>query len=355
IAQGDPDGDYTEMQRPVAQAHWLAQNPWTIGNLANRRFNYPAEPSWQLASSRSSSSAMPGAWTQVNHYYLWDIEPFLTGQGPLAERHAGSMRPFWLARRHGVRNAAYEERVMTFNGDPRGRPVALSTWTDWDVFRGVPGDYVMEVDSSNYGRLCAPGGGGPMDPLRHAAAGCVSVSVSDEGRRMVAEMVDAPLLVQLADSSWHRFGVQWWGAVGLAEFEAMAERSADTLSAMPGCAGGVVQGPGGRVKWFGSLRLEGGGTVPVTDIIDADRNYGAQFLIDTVTVESRQRGALLLFKPHSHDSAEAMPTTLFGAVVSSIGHQQRDTRFIPAVTYNMAASNGGTGTGLCNEVHGFTC
>ena len=78
---------------------------------------YPSEPSWQVASSTTSSPDRPDAFTKKKFYYLWDIEPFVSGVGNgLSERWEGSLRPFYLARKYGIRNTVYEERVTTWEG-----------------------------------------------------------------------------------------------------------------------------------------------------------------------------------------------------------------------------------------------
>ncbi|MBK9453737.1 MAG: RHS repeat-associated core domain-containing protein [Bacteroidetes bacterium] len=313
LQQGDPDGDYAEMHRPaIGTDPWLETIPWAA--TPSPAFNYPPEPSWQVASSYSSSSAVPGAWTLTNNYYLWDIEPFLMGQGQLQERFIGSMRPFWLARRHGVRDAVVEQKVTVFDGDPRGKPVALSTWYEWDVFRDVPGDFIFNVDSTNYGIRCIPGGGGPMDPTRHAVANCVKTDTSEivGVEKMVTEVADHPLHIQLNDSTWHRLSVWRYGAVDFDVYGTMPEYGSDTVASVPFCPAGFVTGPDGKIKWFGTLDLGNGSMAPVTDILPADRNYGEQFAIDSLTEESKEKPAVLVFTPHIHfsDSVGASATQM---------------------------------------------
>ncbi|MBL0020473.1 MAG: hypothetical protein IPP17_29560 [Bacteroidetes bacterium] len=224
------------------------------------------------------------------------------------------MRPFWLARRHGVRDAVVEQKVTVFDGDPRGKPVALSTWYEWDVFRDVPGDFIFNVDSTNYGIRCIPGGGGPMDPTRHAVANCVKTDTSEivGVEKMVTEVADHPLHIQLNDSTWHRLSVWRYGAVDFEVYGTMPEYGSDTVASVPFCPAGFVTGPDGKIKWFGTLDLGNGSMAPVTDILPADRNYGEQFAIDSLTEESKEKPAVLVFTPHIHfsDSVGASATQM---------------------------------------------
>ena len=55
--------------------------PDTLGNLL---FKYPLEPSWQLASTTTRSSAMPGGYSRSENYYLcYYMRLFITKKSDL--------------------------------------------------------------------------------------------------------------------------------------------------------------------------------------------------------------------------------------------------------------------------------
>lgn len=212
------------------------------------------------------------------------------------------MRPFWLARRHGVRDALYEERTTVHDGDPRGRPVALSTYYEWDVFRNVEGDFVQEVDWTHAGNACMPG---DEDPARLAVACVDTAGAVDMAAEAVAEVLDWPGTVQVADSGWWTFKAVRWAEATRLQWDGAARRQADTIAGIAGCAGGYVAGPDGSTKWFGSLHLADGRTLQATDLLVPHCNHGCQAQADSLTAASREKGAPIAFLPHRHASGEA--------------------------------------------------
>lgn len=292
----DLDGDYHEMYRPVMPGfNPLSQEPWHTSS----GFAYPQEPSWMVAAVRESSSGRPHASTERRFYYLWDIVPFVTGFPQDVERHEGSHRPYHLAKKYGIRDALYEERVTVWDGNPAHKPVSLSTWYEHDVFRDVPGDFVWRMDSANYGRVCAPGGGGPLETGRQALVYCTGEARQAEAERAVVETLDDPRLVQDQAGTWWTLPVVAWAALSLPDYEAMPPGTAS--APVTGCAGGFVAGPDGGIKYFGDFALPGGGSLAASSLQVAERNYGKETGPDTLTQESHQKVSLTAFLPHAHD------------------------------------------------------
>ncbi|MEL7401442.1 MAG: hypothetical protein AAFN68_12860, partial [Pseudomonadota bacterium] len=131
--RADTEGDYDEMWRSIAVAPWFTTAPWY--DVSQKAFSYHSEPSWQLASTKTSSSDHPGAFREKRIFYLWDIAPFLYFNIPLSQRFEGSHRPYYLARKYGIRSAAYEEQTRSYNGNPDEVPHQLSTYFQYDMFQ----------------------------------------------------------------------------------------------------------------------------------------------------------------------------------------------------------------------------
>ncbi|MEM6272993.1 MAG: RHS repeat-associated core domain-containing protein, partial [Bacteroidota bacterium] len=271
--RADTDGDYDEMWRSIALSPWFTRTPWY--HASSGQFSYASEPSWQLASTRSSSSDHPGAFQEKRFFYLWDIAPFLAFNDPLTQRFAGSHRPFYLARKYGIRSVAYEQQVRRHNGHPDEPPHQLSTYFQYDIFQNVPGDFVWQADSSNYGRLCDPGdGGGPMQTNRQAATYCFGEGEPVQIEAEVAELLADPRYVKSPSGQWYFFPIESYTALDLAQIAAP----------QPACPGGVVIGLESEAHYFGTLDMAGGGTIAAASIAAPGK-----------------KTLLLGFCPHKHD------------------------------------------------------
>lgn len=285
----DTEGDYQEMYRDQNPNPWHTLAPWY--NQSLNQFSYHAEPSWQLASTTITSSDHPDAFQTKNYYYLWDIEPFLSFFGGLVERFEGSHRPFYLARKYGIRSAAYEEKVSSWNGNPDEAIYNLSTYYHYDIFRDVPGDFVWDVDSSGYGRLCDTNDDNPMVNLRQAATYCFGEGKSVDTEEATIQLLDDPRYVK-SGGQWYFFPVESYTAIDLAE----------TAQPQPSCSGGVVIGLKSEANYFGTLNIQGGGSIAASSVTDASRNYGLEGNSTTLTDGSKEKTVLLAFLPHAHDS-----------------------------------------------------
>lgn len=297
----DTNGDYAEMYRyQLPGANVFTDEPWF--DLSNGRFSYGPEPSWQIASTRMSSPDMPGAYHEKRYYYLWDIGPFLTGHSVLADRHIGSHRPYWLAQHWGVRNTVVEEQTLTHNGEKKAKALSHSTYYHYDVFRDVPGDFIVKEDRSNYGSICSPGNGGPIETYRQSVTYCFGTGSRDssalQGKEALAAYLDDPTLIQLQNGDWWRFPVKTYSAITATAFDAMAMQ--DVTAQPSGCAAGFVTGTEGQIKYFGTLDLGSAGAAPVSLIQNPTRNYGT-LAADSLNPISNEKVAPLLFLPHKHD------------------------------------------------------
>lgn len=271
----DTDGDFFEMYRDNNPIPFHKLVPYFY--IAFNRFSYYAEPSWQRASTTITSSDHPGAFSRKNWYYLWDIGPFLSFFDPIVQRYQGSHRPFYLAQKYGIRSVVYEEKSTSSSGNPQESPHTISTYYDYGIFDDVPSDFVWDVDSTNYKQLCQSGDNGPMNTLRQAATYCFApgqpVQIEDARARLKAD----PRFVK-SGNQWYFFPVEGYTAVDLAQ----------AANPQPACSGGVVIGLKSEANYFGTLQIEGGGSITASSI----------------PADTSQRAILLGWLPHAHDSLQ---------------------------------------------------
>lgn len=340
--QQDTDGDYEEMYRTAWSATaWHERENYY--SYSDTDFTYCTEPSWQVASSTTTTDQTPGAYTKKNFYYLYDIEPFITGYGTYGDRHQGSMRPFYLARKNGIRNTVYEDRTTTYNGNPDEHPISLATYYQYEVFHGVPGDFSQVIDNSNYGAVC--NNNDPGDFLREtqqAVVYCFGLGEAVERQRLVQEIVDDPRYVQTQAGDWYRFSIESYNAMDFATFNALP----DFYNQAPGevCqTGGFVIGPEGKPKYIGTYNVKGNIGFYATNIQAATRNYGKEILVPAVSDESKQRVTPLGMLPHLHDSTVCNKVHGFATVTEAndsittlgeIGNKTQIQNFINLLDHN---------------------
>gem|GEM_PF-6954774 len=297
--QADTDGDYEEMYRPA----WGA-TPWhqreDYYSTSDSDFTYCSEPSWQVASVTTTTDQTPGAYTRKNLYYLYDIEPFISGYGTYGDRHEGSMRPFHLCRKNGIRNTAYEELTTTYNGNPDEVPISLATYYEYDLFRGVFGDFVKVVDSTNYGLHC--NNNDPGDFLRESkqvVVYCFGTGEPTERQRLVQELLDAPCYLETQAGDWYKFPIEGYNAMDLATFNNLPtyynQAPAEVCQ-----TGGFAIGANGQPKYFGSFITSNQQGFYASNIQPATRNYGKEIHETGLSDESKQRFSPLVLLPHTH-------------------------------------------------------
>lgn len=294
--------DYLDMyQPPFGGMDWFIQESYF--KVGNNEFSYHAEPSWQVASVTNSSDEVPGAYTKENYYYLWDIEPFLDKTDVYTTRYAGSMRPFYLARKNGIRNTLYENRKTTYNGDPDADPLSLSTYYEWEVFRNVPGDFVQTVDSTYYGTNCNVNDPGEfLREMNHAVVYCLGEGHPTERQRITQEIVDDPRYIQTQDSLWYFFPIESYAAMDFATFDQLPEFGAQNPNEV--CpSGGFVVGPDATTKYFGDFDSSDGASFQGVNIKAAERNYGKYFRETGLSDESKSRVDPVVFLPHLHEGS----------------------------------------------------
>lgn len=290
----DIGGEYAEMYQ---QSDPLAQSPllWLPFYYApTQYFYYGQEPSWQVAWERTESDDLPGSYAETRFYYLYDIGPFINNTGTLADRHEGSFRPYYLCQKYGIRNAPYEVRTESWNGNPDEQPLALSTYNHYEVFRDVPGDFVMDIDSTNYGALCNPDDDGDFQRgSNHAVMYCFGEGTPVHRARMVNEFIDDPRYVEDQNGQWWHFPIEGYSAMHFNSFNSMP----DGLSPSPDerCDAGFVLGPDSKIKYFGDF-VTANGSFPSASMKQCDRFYGCE----TDSAKSRDRVALLSSLPHLH-------------------------------------------------------
>lgn len=306
----DTDDDYENMyQSSGPPVDWF--NTEVYQDNANGGFSDWHEPSWQLASATTTNSGMPGAWNKEEYFYLYDIAPFVKHSGfpiQITNRLDEAMRPFHLSQEYQIRSTPYEIKATTFDGNPRGKPHSVSSYFWFDVFRDVNPDYVLEIDSTNYGRRCV---GIPTDSIR-----LVKYDLGPGGQtamnRMACEFADDPRYVQavvtvggVLDTLWYYFPIDSVSKITTAEFDALALTFTGP--------GGYAQGPKSEIVYFGDLPLKGGGSINASQILTATRNYGKECHVTSVVSEYSKKKAVL----YIDEAKQAALDSAYKSIVTS--------------------------------------
>lgn len=160
----DTEGDYGNVYLTPTGDNYFKSVDYGFGgeyfNPLDSTFRYPFEPSWQVASETHTSPDMPCAEKRTEHFYLWDspfhIEEFLdfksvAGSDSLRNVEH-SFRPYYFARKYGMRNVPLEIRTKTDfgKGNSANGPHEISTYYWYKVFEDVEPDFQFTTDSGNY-------------------------------------------------------------------------------------------------------------------------------------------------------------------------------------------------------------
>lgn len=301
----DIDRDYTNdvylrMYNPLLPNSHFQTYPWYSTQYGG--FTYEEEPSWQLARTKTTHRDRPGAYEQQENFYLWDIGQFV-GTYPsalLIHRYYDSYRPYYLSKKYGIRNVPYEQRRTTYNGDPDAQAFGKSIYYWHDIFVDVGDDFVEVIDSTNWDRRCDDDNGGIYNGQRQMMTYCTGEGRPVKKEEMTRETMDDPRYVKHQNGQWYFFPVKRVKVITFDDFGYMAER--DPAPVAPDCGAGFATGLDGKVKYFGTFDVGGGGLFPATAIDSADRNYGTQCHQGSagITEESKKKTAIVVSIPHYH-------------------------------------------------------
>ncbi|MCB9235031.1 MAG: hypothetical protein H6581_25480 [Bacteroidia bacterium] len=340
--QTDPDGDYAEMYADTSTTFTYNQQDYlkktSQATIKSARLNYIAEPSWQKATQTQTFSEHPGAFRKTSYYYLYDIKPLLENhQSPTYydtsnvawTKWAGTIRPYYLAQKYGIRNVPVETRTSAWDGDTTVPVYSHSTWYWYESYDSVGGAFVREWDSTNYGKTCGPpsgggGGGGPVVIYPHPIK--FTQYIFSQGHkvptfRVSQEALDDPRYVQDTSGEWYFFPVAAIDTVSAGQYASQPEFS-DSLAGQSGF--GYLQGPNSEVKYYGTFVLKDGFTFAATTLVPAGKNYGEQSPNGTaITPDSRKKVCLLLC---------AHPDTLHGPLCA-LGSQLVADSTLPPLPY----------------------
>ena len=286
IEQDDPDGDYRAMYNQASLLTGQLINPlekvkWY--DVTGNKFAYPLEPSWQTASQTVSTSAMPGAYTRQEFYYLWDIHPLLSPNSTQwdAAHYEYAFRPFYLARDYGIRNTPYETRTTQHNGDPAQKPHSQSTYYWYETFFDVAGDFELFIDTTNHCVGCDTLIGDPIyRGQRQVTAFCFGQGAETAMTPMLSEYIDDPRFVADTSGNWFRFPVVSLKSLTLAGLDSVKLNPSAGVGGT--CTAGVVLDSESHPLYFGSLQT-GSATLSPDEIKMADANYGHDCHVDSLT------------------------------------------------------------------------
>lgn len=304
ITQNDPEGDYLRMYNPMAlpnqqPINYLAEKDYAKWRLGRAEFQYPQEPSWQLASATTSTTAMPGAYSRTENYYLWDIAPLLSTNQVAWEnwQFEYAFRPFHLARNYRIRSVPYETRTITHNGHPDEPAYAQSTYFWYETYYDIAGDFELFIDTTDH---CAPCDTMLGDPIykgqRQVIAFCFDDGQDADMKRLLSETIDDPRFVQDTSGDWHYFPITSVKSLTFDDLEAL---SLNPMMGLGGtCSAGVVLDTLSHPLYFGQMVTHISDTITPDEIQCTNRNYGRDCHADSLVEATKRKKHLLGFFPY---------------------------------------------------------